>query len=106
MRTEINKNNRIMVYEFIDGAVVAGNVDASVSLVFAFERVILQNRIKRILHENIATLFKSLPYAGRKFYIPPLEILMQPYVHVTKANQDRYPSACRMKTPATDFCPS
>ena len=82
MRAQINKNNRIFVYQLIDGAPVAGDVDAAVSLIFPFECVILQQRIKWASRENIAPLPKSLLDAGRKFYIPPLKISMEPYVHL------------------------
>ena len=82
MRAQINKNNRILVYEFIDRAPVAGDVDASVSLIFAFERVILQYRIKGVLCENIAPLHELSPDDGRNFYILLLKISVEPYVHL------------------------
>ena len=74
MRAQINKNNRIFVYQLIDRAPVAGDIDASVSLIFALERVILQYRIKGVLCENIAPLPELLSDAGRNFSIPLLKI--------------------------------
>ena len=82
MRAQINKDNRVAVYQLIDRAPVAGDVDASVSLIFTSERVILQYRIKWVLPENIAPLPESLPDAGRNFCMPLLKISVQPYVHL------------------------
>ena len=81
VRTEFNKMNQIRGYFFIDGTQIAGDVDASASAIRIMERMIIKERMERILLKKKNPFISFLLFSLLEFPIPFEKVFMQDNFH-------------------------
>lgn len=81
MRINSDKVRGVLVQYLVDRAKVAGDIDTAITDVFPLKRVIVENRVKRILKKNVLALLKLLLLAYAKFCILLLKSGMKTHLH-------------------------
>ena len=76
MSAECNKVRRIGANVFVDGANVAGDIDASATLIWVMKRMIVEERMERVRKKQISSFLEAATLRFGQLFVAFLESSM------------------------------